>query len=521
MGDTPFADKPLTDRLLRSWTRCRRRAWLDRHGDQNQRVYTAHRTLQLDDQQRSFVALLPHKPGHGLAACERGDVGVVGLRLRGRTAEGYSIEAHPALLQRQPGRSRWGDYVYRPVLARQGRRLTREHRLQLALSARLLAHLQQAPVVDGLALAGAGRYLDKEKVALGENLQRQLDEALRRLAADLERTEPPPLASDRRKCSLCSWRGVCSAEARRVGHLSEVSGIGAKRREMLLELGIDGLNALADADPQRLAEQLQRFGEQHGAVAAPLVAQARAQRDGHAEPLADSPALPELIKAPGVLLYDIESDPDARDDFLHGFVCLPRDPDGRWALERATYHPLLMLQEHGEARCWQRIRRFLSRFEGWPVLHYGETESLALCKLAQRQGVSDVDRDALRCRLVDVHDRLRSHWRLPLNSYGLKTVADWLGFSWSQAGVDGARALLWWRQWRGTGPSDRGHVQALRWIFLYNRDDGLATWTVAAWMLAAGSSSQSRVGGSQKALGRAMETSTPRSPACSVSASSA
>ena len=521
MGDTPSADKPLTDRLLRSWTRCRRRAWLDRHGDQNQRVYTAHRTLQLDDQQRSFVALLPHKPGHGLAACERGDVGVVGLRLRGRTAEGYSIEAHPALLQRQPGRSRWGDYVYRPVLARQGRRLTREHRLQLALSARLLAHLQQAPVVDGLALAGAGRYLDKEKVALGENLQRQLDEALRRLAADLERTEPPPLASDRRKCSLCSWRGVCSAEARRVGHLSEVSGIGAKRREMLLELGIDGLNALADADPQRLAEQLQRFGEQHGAVAAPLVAQARAQRDGHAEPLADSPALPELIKAPGVLLYDIESDPDARDDFLHGFVCLPRDPDGRWALERATYHPLLMLQEHGEARCWQRIRRFLSRFEGWPVLHYGETESLALCKLAQRQGVSDVDRDALRCRLVDVHDRLRSHWRLPLNSYGLKTVADWLGFSWSQAGVDGARALLWWRQWRGTGPSDRGHVQALRWIFLYNRDDGLATWTVAAWMLAAGSSSQSRVGGSQKALGRAMETSTPRSPACSVSASSA
>ena len=521
MGDTPSADKPLTDRLLRSWTRCRRRAWLDRHGDQNQRVYTAHRTLQLDDQQRSFVALLPHKPGHGLAACERGDVGVVGLRLRGRTAEGYGIEAHPALLQRQPGRSRWGDYVYRPVLARQGRRLTREHRLQLALSARLLAHLQQAPVVDGLALAGAGRYLDQEKVALGENLQRQLDEALRRLAADLQRTEPPPLASDRRKCSLCSWRGVCNAEARRVGHLSEVSGIGAKRREMLLELGIDGLNALADADPQRLAEQLQRFGEQHGAVAAPLVAQARAQRDGHAEPLADSPALPELIKAPGVLLYDIESDPDARDDFLHGFVCLPRDPDGRWALERATYHPLLMLQEHGEARCWQRIRRFLSRFEGWPVLHYGETESLALCKLAQRQGVGEVDRDALRCRLVDVHARLRSHWRLPLNSYGLKTVADWLGFSWSQAGVDGARALLWWRQWRGTGPSDRGHVQALRWIFIYNRDDGLATWTVAAWMLAAGSSSQSRVGGSQKALGRAMETSTRRSPACSVSASSA
>ena len=100
-------------------------------------------------------------------------------------------------------------------------------------------------------------------------------------------------------------------------------------------------------------------------------------------------------------------------------------------------------------------------------------------------------------------------------------MATWLGFSWSQSGVDGARALLWWRQWRGTGSRDRGHVQALRWIFTYNRDDGMATWAVAAWLLAADNLSQSRVGGSQKALGRVINTSTPLFPTSSVSASSA
>lgn len=503
MGDTPSADKPLNDRLLRSWTRCRRRAWLDRHGDPALRVYTAHRTLQLDDQQRSFVALLPRKPGHGIDACARGDAGVVGLRLTGFTVDGHRLEAHPVLLQRQSGQSRWGDYRYRPVLARQGRRLTREHRLQLALFARLLSDLQQAPVTHGLALAGAGRRLEKETVALGDSLQRQLDEALRKLAADLERPTPPPLAADRRKCTLCSWRSVCNAEARREGHLSEVSGIGAKRRDMLLELGIDSLKALADADPVALEVQLKHFGEQHGAVAAPLVAQARAQRDGQVESLLpSSPALPELVDAPGVLLYDIESDPDARDDFLHGFVRLPRDGNGSWALDRATYHPLLVLQEHGEARCWKRLSRFLAHYPDWPVLHYGETESLALRKMAQRQGVSEADQQALRHRLVDVHARLRLHWRMPLNSYGLKTVADWLGFRWSQVGVDGARALLWWRQWRGTGRRDRGPVQALRWIFTYNRDDGMATWAVAAWMLAQDRSLQSPIGGSQNPPGR-------------------
>ena len=185
MGDTPFADKPLTDRLLRSWVRCRRRAWLDVHADPAGRVYTAHRTLQLDDQQRSFVALLPQKPAAGVAGLEAGAPGVVGVRLKGAGVDGLRLEAHPPLLQRVPGSSRWGLFAYRPVLARQGRRLTREHRLPLALAGRLLADLQQAPVPDALAVAGAGRRLEKERLPLNVALQKQLDVALQKLAEDL------------------------------------------------------------------------------------------------------------------------------------------------------------------------------------------------------------------------------------------------------------------------------------------------------------------------------------------------
>jgi uncharacterized protein len=227
------------------------------------------------------------------------------------------------------------------VIARQGRRLTREHRLQLALAGRLLAELQGGPVPDGLAVAGSGRRLERERLPLGNSLNRQLDEALLRLSADLTRTDPPALAADRRKCTLCSWRGLCNDVASQEGHLSEVSGIGAKRREMLQEIGVDSLQALAAANPKDLAGQLKRFGEQHAAMAAPLVAQARVQRDGAVERLDALPALPELRHAPGVLLYDIESDPDARDDFLHGFVRLPKKGGQSWDLTRATYHPLL------------------------------------------------------------------------------------------------------------------------------------------------------------------------------------
>ena len=91
---------------------------------------------------------------------------------------------------------------------------------------------------------------------------------------------------------------------------------------------------------------------------------------------------------------------------------------------------------------------------------------------------------ALRARLVDLHVRLRRHWLLPVSSYGLKGVAGWLGFRWSQKGVDGARCLLWWRQWRGDGTaSGRGSHHNLRWILRYNHDDVRATWAVACWLL--------------------------------------
>jgi len=485
-----MVQKVITDRLLRSWLRCRRRAWLDRHGDPGERLWTAHRALALSDQLASFQSLLPQRPGHGVAACAAGAPGVVGLRLRSPGPGGIELQAHPALLERVSGPSVWGEHAYRPVLGRQGRNLTREHRLVLALWGRLLAERQGAPVPQALVVAGAGRGLQRERLTLSGGLQAQLDEVLPRLAAELGRREPPPLVADRKKCVLCGWRGLCDQDAARQGHLSEVSGIGGKRRELLLEQGITSLPQLARSDPEQLAEALAVHGEQHREIAATLVAQARVQASGAPERLRSDPAagtdpgaagpLPELATAAGVLLYDIESDPDARDDFLHGFVVVPRTatdwpvrPDPAW-----RYQPLLALQEHGEARLWQRLRRYLARYPAWPVLHYGETERIALLRLAERQGAREAELAGLRTRLVDVHARLRGHWRLPVNSYGLKAVAGWQGFRWSQAGVDGARCLLWWRQWRRDGGAAR-----LRRIFQYNRDDNLATWAVVRWLL--------------------------------------
>ena len=166
--------------------RCRRRAWLDSYGDAQARQWSAHRALALEEQLRSFQTLLPQRPGRGEAACAAGAPGVVGVRLRGLTADRTPIEAHPPLLERVEGGSRWGAHRYRPVLGRQGRRTTREHRLLLALWGRLPAQHQEGAVPQGLVVAGAGTRLEREPVSLqSESLQRQLDDSLSRLALGL------------------------------------------------------------------------------------------------------------------------------------------------------------------------------------------------------------------------------------------------------------------------------------------------------------------------------------------------
>lgn len=502
----PLPEFPLTDAQLRSWLRCRRRAWLDRHGPPELRRWSAHRALALQEQLLRFQQLLPEPPGRGRLACQAGAPGVMGLRLTGLTLQGFQLEAHPSLLQRVNTPSRWGAHGYRPVLARQGRRTTREHRLLLALWARLLAHQQQAAVPHALVLAGQGERLLQERLTLTPSLEGQLEDSLLRLASDLQRPTPPPLVNDRKKCSLCSWRLLCDREAAREGHLSEVSGVGSKRREMLQQAGVHSLNELATADAAQLATALEVHGVQHRDMVPQLVAQARVQAGGQPERLLAGDGLPELAEAAGLLIYDIESDPDTAENFLHGFWILPRPSDGLWPQGAhgpgppTRYWPLLALAEHGEERLWQRIAGLLARYPGWPVLHYGETEKIQLLRLAERQGVGAVDRAALQQRLVDVHLRLRQHWLLPVNSYGLKAVASWLGFRWSQPGSDGARCLLWWRLWRqwhgptlsGTararGRSSPGGRQELERIFQYNRDDVLATWAVARWLLVASGS---------------------------------
>ena len=475
-------DKSITDRLLQSWVRCRRKAWLDRYGEQKKRLWSAHRTLQLDHQHRSFVALINKPYGRGLKACQEGASFVMGLKLKGKGPEDHLIEANPPLLKKIEGVSKWGEFSYIPVITRQGYKLTREHKLSLSFTGLLLERLQESPINEGIAISKTKSKLEIEKLHLSKSLNNQLLQNLIKLKNDLNLSKAPPLTSNRRKCSICIWKSYCDLDANKQGHLSEVIGVGAKRIEILQNLGINNLKELANFKPSQLKESL---GDNNGEIAQQIIAQALAQSTNNKKRLDPERALPELDLAKGALLYDIESDPDERHDFLHGLVKINRKENGEWNINRKSYQPILSLSPspENEALIWKRIKKKLKNYPNWPIIHYGETESLSLYRLAKRQNASEEELKELHNRFIDIHSRLRKHWCLPINSYGLKTVASLIGFQWHKKNADGPTALLWWRQWRNSRSATKVYSKNLENIFNYNKDDCLATWAIANWMI--------------------------------------
>ncbi len=482
MNATSLPANLLTDRLVHSWIRCHRKAWLDRYGDNQKRKWTAHRTLQLNQQHQNFSTLLCHKPGYGINACIKGEKGVIGLRLKREGPQNLSLETHPPLLLRTKGESIWGDYAYCPVISRQGKRITKEHRLSLAINGYLLESVQGTPVHEGLAIGRSNKKLEQKRIYFSEKLKTQLINTLFQISHDLGKSIPPPLTSDRRKCKLCSWRGVCGEEASSEGHLSEVSGIGARRRQTLQDLGIRRINDLAQANPENLSDCLKTIDNQNWEIHK-LILQAKVQLIGKPHRINSSPSLPELNNANGVLIYDIESDPDEEEDFLHGFVILPRGFDGKWNLKNAIYHPILILKEQGETISIKRLKKIFNKYKNWPILHFGETEHLTISRILKLQKTKENEILELEKRFIDIHLRVRSSWHLPLNSYSLKSIASWLDFTWSQHNVDGAKALLWWRQWKSSKQKAKVRSNTLKRIYEYNREDCIATWSVTNWLI--------------------------------------
>ncbi len=494
----------LTDAHLLDYKRCPRRAFLNLSGNPKERDSERDFLLKLRQESQNHIEAvlaacrnnpplpdlppgLPCTPETPLAdwqgraqetetLMQQGVACIYQGMLRGSASlepptDNVQLLATPHLLIRQPGISRFGDWLYVPASIQLGRRPKPEYKIVAAYYAELLAAIQGVVSPTAyLFLRHANRYGNYPRVCpvdLREwrpRLQKTLAECL----AMLTQSQEPEVFISRQRCSLCHWYSHCYNLAQTQQHLSLVPGVTPSRYQSLQALGVVNIQSLAAACPVNLGEVI---GEE---VASQLQQQAQSLVENRAMRRVGRQirSASEIPTAAIELYFDIEAEPERNLDYLLGILLVNRQEN------RQQFYAFLAEKPEEEGEIWQQFLAFVNRYDQAPIFHFSEYEAETIKRLASLYHTPRRQFAPLLSRLVDLHHRAINSVTLPVESYSLKSLANWLGFKWRDVGVGGDQCVCWYDQWLQTG--DRRFLDL---ILRYNEDDCRATLHLKDWLI--------------------------------------
>ena len=372
--------------------------------------------------------------------------------------------ASPTLLLKQPGKSIFGDWTYIPINIKLGRRPKPEYKLIGAYHSQMLAIIQNAfPERSSLVL----RPQNESYINLNHWLYRTRDivaSCLKMLCLQLE----PEVFISRQKCSLCHWYSHCHERAKAKQHLSLVPGITPKRYEFLKDMGINSLESIATASNHKFEKKIGRdIGKRLRQQARALLldtALISSEFD-----LAHSKLLPS---ADIELYFDIEAEPDRNLDYLLGILLVDN------VNRKQEFYSFLAENVEEEAIVWQQFFEFVNNYPHAPIFHFSAYEVDTIKRLSRLYGTPKIQTKNLVSRCVDLHHWVTQSVILPVESYSLKSLANWLGFQWRESTASGDQSVCWYDNWLHT--RDRTLLDA---ILSYNEDDCYATYYLKDWLV--------------------------------------
>ncbi|MDO8485921.1 MAG: TM0106 family RecB-like putative nuclease [Candidatus Limnocylindrales bacterium] len=397
--------------------------------------------------------------------------------------------------------SRWGPYHYEVADTKLARHVKASAVLQIC------SYIDQLEVLQGVrpewlhvALGGSARTVERLRVDDYMAYYRSArDRFLRAMADETPATYPPtgtyPEPVDH--CDVCRWAAECTNRRRVDDHLSLVAGISARQRHALTDRGIATLEALGELE---LPMTPRLEGTSEGALRR-VREQARIQLEGRRElwpkyelllPEPGAEIAPERGLAtlpppsPGDLYFDIEGDPYAFDDgldYLFGMLETDGSFTAIWSRDDADEFSL-----EGERRAFERLVDFImERLERDPslhVYHYAPYEPTALKRLMGRYGTreTEVDRLLREGVLVDLLRAVRQSLRASVESYSIKKMEQFYGFTREIDLRDAGSSIVAFEQWLELGEGERPESTHLERIERYNHDDVVSNRLLRDWL---------------------------------------
>ena len=485
----------LTDQLLLNYRRCRRRTYLEVYGNPEEQDPEKEFLLKLKKENQLHIAstlesksLVYQRPNakdwllnwqqtkelmeQGIECIYGGSLHLslhqwqacitVKDNINFSNPEDIAFLGKPTLLIKIPGKSIFGDWLYFPINIKLGRRPKPEYKLIAAYHAQMLAVIQGVlPPQSQLILRQQNTYQIQLDYWL-ERMQNIVVECVEMLMAKFE----PEVFISRQRCSLCSWYSHCYNIAKSQQHLSLIPGVTPKRYESLIGMGLDSLESIAAVSQDHLEEKIGKT------IAVFLKQQSQSLLLEKAMVRADYNLTHLPPTSPIELYFDIEAEPDRQVDYLLGVLLVDRIRNTQ------KFYPFLAENPTEEAQVWQDFWEFVSLYPEAQIFHFSEYEVETIKRLATLYNTPKLSTKVLLSRFVDLHHWVTKTVILPVESYSLKSLANWLGFEWREAQGSGDQSVCWYDSWLTT--QDRTFLDA---ILSYNEDDCYATYHLKNWLV--------------------------------------
>jgi predicted RecB family nuclease len=347
-------------------------------------------------------------------------------------ASSKNLESNIHALERIPSEGHGRSAQFTPIRFIFFNKLTRDDKLLLAFDALILSEMLNLKVSLGRIIHGDSYTMSKVKTSA---LVTEVRKQIRKIDAMFSSHSLPDIVL-KRHCGECEFHARCRQSAIEKDDLTLLSGMTEKERKKFNGKGIFTVTQLSYTfRPRRRPRRLAAKGEKyHHSLKALSIRDNKIHIVGR----------PELkIKGTPVFL-DVEGLPD-RDSYYLVEVRI-RTSEG------IVHHSLWSDKAETERTVWRDFLSVLSRIETPVLIHYGSFETICIKRMCDRYGGPEEDSvvDNAIKSTVNLLSVVYSQIYFPTFSNGLKEIAGYLGFTWSDPAASGLRTIAWRHEWEAT-----------------------------------------------------------------------
>lgn len=365
------------------------------------------------------------------------------------------------LLKRTDAGSRFGDYYYEPIDIKAGRgwqqrngkrsEFKTHYAFQIIFYRTILAELQ-----GFLPLAARIINVDKEieefdPAPFTADFDAAFGEVEKLVGG--EDTSEPVLGST---CHQCAWYRRCRRWVER-NHDPTVLFFVGQNKFRLKQVGLRTVEDIAGMDVSKYLEPPNRIPRMGKTSLARMKERAKVVLSGE-------PVIHHGYKFPTgkvEIYFDIEDDPTRDLTYLYGMI--EADDHGDW-----RYHYFLAESPEDEEKTVREFWDYVSQASDAVFYVYSPKERSSLRRLMERYTLDPAVYDQYVGSEYDLYSDLvvkYSDW--PTYTYGIKSIAKLIGFSWRDPDPGGANSIVWYNE-HTQNPSRKDLLQR---ILEYNEDD--------------------------------------------------